>query len=118
MVCIFPKILDPTILFCENINGETYRDMLVNHLRPHLCRKRKLSSTIYQQDGATANTSKETIALCQKIFRDRLISLKSNFPWPANNPDLSPQDYYLWSKIRQNVYNQKLTNTHELKPYI
>ena len=74
--------------------------MLLNHLRPHLCRKRKLSSTIYQQDLAT----KETIALCQKIFRD--------------SPDLSPLDYYLWNKIRQNVYNQKPANIHELKTYI
>ena len=67
------KFWIPPFFFDENINGETYRDMLVNHLRPHLCRKRKLSTTIYQQDGATAHTSKETITLCQKIFRDRLI---------------------------------------------
>ena len=29
-----------------------------------------------------------------------------------------PLDYYLWNKIRQNMYNQKPANINELKTYI
>ncbi len=47
---------------------------------------------IFQQDGATAHTTQETIAFLKDFFGDRLISHPL---WPPHSLDLSPPDFFL-----------------------
>ena len=35
--------------------------------------------------------------------------------WPSNSPDLTPPDYFLWSYLKDNVYQNKPKNIEELK---
>lgn len=50
---------------------------------------------VYQQDGATRHTSNRSQSWCKNNLKYFLRKEK----WPANSPDLSPLDYYLWNAI-------------------
>ena len=53
----------------------------------------ELSDHYFQQDGASCHTSRTSMDWLKSNFPDRLISRKSDVPWPANSPDLDPIDY-------------------------
>jgi len=74
---------------------------------------RRLSGNhfIFQQDGAPAHRSKQTVGF-----------LTANVPeflepenWPPNSPDLNPVDYSIWGALQQLVYRQKIRNLDHLK---
>ena len=48
-------------------------------------------------------------------FSQRLISHKSDFPWPARSPDLSPLDYFLWGFVKEKVFLSAPSNIAVLK---
>ena len=56
----------------------------------------ELSDHYFQQDSAPCYTSLTSMDWLKSNFPERLISRKSDVPWPANYPDLNPLDYYLW----------------------
>ncbi|XP_055387375.1 uncharacterized protein LOC129615958 [Condylostylus longicornis] len=68
------------------VNGTMYRTMLENVLRPSGQNHPQLW---FQQDGATAHTARETMAILWDIFGDRIISRRSVFSWPPRSPDLT-----------------------------
>jgi hypothetical protein len=55
----------------------------------------------FQQDNATAHTSQHSKEALRKIFGERIISRGIWFP---RSPDLRVCDFYLWGKLKQNVY--------------
>lgn len=74
---------------------------------------RRLSGNhfIFQQDGAPAHRSRQTVAF-----------LNVNVPefiepdnWPPNSPDLNPVDYSIWGALQQLVYRQKIHDLVHLK---
>ena len=70
-----------------------------------------------QQDGAPAHSSKVVLDWLETSFPQRLISIKSSFPWPANSPDLNPLDFYLWGFVKHEVFAanpQSIDETKEL----
>ena len=55
-----------------------------------------MNNVIYQQDGAPPHCSNVSLDFFTEYFPgDRLISRRTNNPWPAYSPDLSPADYFL-----------------------
>ncbi len=69
----------------------------------------------FQLDGATAHTSRNVISWPNTRFSQRLISHKSDFPWPARSPDLSPLDYFLWGFVKEKGFLSAPSNIAELK---
>ena len=65
------------------INGERHSCMLSNFLIPHLKSKRKLFSTTFQQDGASAHLSSRAKEIIQAKFQNRVNSRHFNAEWPA-----------------------------------
>ena len=74
---------------------------------------RRLSGNhfIFQQDGAPAHRSRQTVAF-----------LTANVPefiepenWPTNSPDLNSVDYCIWGALQQLVYRQKIRDLDHLK---
>ena len=43
----------------------------------------------FQQDGATPHTAKQTLTWLEDRFHGRIISLKTEQPWPPHSPDLT-----------------------------
>ena len=69
-------------------------------------KKRKLSATTFQYDGAPAHFSVQARETLSKQFGDRLIGRGFDVMWPPRSPDLSPLDYWLWPLLKDRVYHQ------------
>lgn len=98
--CIVPYFFDTTI------NAENYLKMLQTHVRPALTRMRKLSSTIFMQDGAPAHFSSRVRNYLEQTFGvGQVISRGCSVNWPARSPDLTPVDYWLWGTLKARVFH-------------
>ena len=105
--------------FDGNVTSNAYCDLILNHVIPQLKLKRCFSKTIYQQDGAPAHTSNQTLALLHKKFPGRLISKKCGMIWPPYSPDIAPPDYFLWGYLKSKVYeNRSFNDLNDLKQAI
>jgi len=52
------------------------------------------------QNGAPAHISKMAMEWLKDRFREKLISLKSEFIWPPRSPDLNHLHFYLWGCMK------------------
>jgi inhibitor of nuclear factor kappa-B kinase subunit alpha len=92
--------------FTDTINGAAYLDMLKTHVRPQLAKKRKLSTTIFMQDGAPSHIAKDVKQfLLQTFGESRVISRHFPHFWPAYSPDVNPLDFFFWGYVRHEVSN-------------
>lgn len=87
------------------VNGNRYRQMIEEFFIPNL--GDDIEDAWFQQDGATAHTSKASMQLLRKHFGNRIISRNSDFPWPPRSPDLTAPDFFLWGYLKQKVYINK-----------
>ena len=55
------------------------------------------------------------MACLEDKFSSKLISGKSEFPWPACSPDLNPLDYFLWGHVKSIVFEVNPQTTEDLK---
>ena len=104
--------------FDGSFNGERYRNMLNEFFLPQLRRKRRITSTWFQQDGATCHTATETMNWLRKHFRSQIISRGSDFSWPPRSPDLSCCDFFLWGYLKSKVYADKPRDLAHLRANI
>ena len=73
------------------VNGDRYRNMLCDWFFPLIDENEDFW---FQQDGTTCHTSRETIALLNEKFPQKIISLRGNQEWPARSCDLTPCDFF------------------------
>lgn len=101
------------------VNSARYVAMIRDFLIPELRRHRiPLRRVWFQQDGATAHTSRASMAQLRGFFPGKLISLRGDIEWPARSPDLSPCDFYLWGYLKGRVYVDRPNNLNQLKENI
>lgn len=104
--------------FDGTVNGQRYRNMINQFLLPELRRRRRLGRTIFQQDGATCHTARETLTLLRKAFGTRLLSRSTDFAWPPRSPDMSAPDFFLWGYLKARVYTTRPRDLEDLKTRI
>lgn len=75
------------------VTSDRYVHMLNTFLQPKL---NEIGNRMlwYQQDGATAHTSRRSMEVLRQMFPGRLISLRGDMPWPARSPDLAACDFF------------------------
>lgn len=118
------KFITPPYFFEDDdeqtvtVTGDRYRRMLQTFLFPYLRSKRKMSSIIFQQDGATSHTANDTKQILSKNFGERVISKGFTFEWPPRSPDLNGCDYWLWGYLKANAYSPPPANLSQLKEKI
>lgn len=100
------------------VNSERYCVMLQTFLRPKLNELDDSDNVWFQQDGATAHTSRRTMGILREMFPDHLISLRGDIGWPARSPDLNPCDFFLWGYLKSKVYTHRPRSIEELKDAI
>jgi len=104
--CLQPYFFDTTI------NAQNYLEMLQTHVRPGLARLRKLSNTVFMQDGAPAHFSLAVRGYLEETFgADRIISRGCDIPWPPRSPDLTPVDYWFWGTLRARIFHHHPPST-------
>ena len=77
--------------------------------------RQKMPDFVFQQDGGSAHTARQTVAL-----------LKENCPafiepdsWLPCSPDLNLIDYFIWSAMEEKVYRaEKMRDVAHLKSKI
>jgi len=48
----------------------------------------------FQQDGATAHTSRRSLSLLREMFPGHVISLRGDIGWLLRSPDLTPLQFF------------------------
>lgn len=111
-------------IFNENVDAPFYNHLLRCKLLPR-CKSMGIAHNHWlQQDGATAHTTKRNLAAIKRAFDCRVISRHASkhapigIEWPANSPDLSPCDFYLWGHIKSIVYARVYRDVASLKAAI
>ena len=99
------------------VNSDRYVNMLEEFFLPRID-ELDLGDIWFQQDGATAHTSRASMAVLREHFPERLISIRGDLEWPARSPDLSPCDFYLWGYLKSRVYVNRLRSLQDLKANI
>ena len=100
------------------VNSDRYCKMLENFLKPKLNEREDQHQLWFQQDGATAHTSRNAIKTLKEMFPNHLISMRVDIGWPTRSPDLNPCDYFLWGYLKSKVYTQRPRSVEELKDAI
>ena len=72
----------------------------------------------YHQDSAPAHSSNVVLDWLETSFPQRLIWIKSPFPWPTNSLDLNPLDFYLWGFVKHAVFAANPQSIDEAKELI
>jgi hypothetical protein len=52
------------------------------------------------RDSATAHNADDSLMALEGVFSDRIIN---HALWPEYSPDLTPCNFYLWSKLKDKV---------------
>ena len=89
------------------VNQHRYCEMLQQWLQPKVDALREEHEGVelwFQQDGATAHTSVQSIGLVKQMFPGRVVSKRGDVGWPPYSPDLNPCDFFLWGYLKDRVY--------------
>ena len=80
------------------VNSDRYCAMLQNFFQPQLGEifndEHGADNVWFQQDGATAHTSRRSLSLLREMFPGHVISLRGDIGWPPLSPDLIPCDFF------------------------
>ena len=98
-------ILEP-YFFDQTVNSRNYHEMLQNHVRPELGRRRRIRSTIFMQDGSPAHYATEVRWYLEATFgAESVISRGCQRNWPSRSPDLTPVDYWLRGTLKARIFH-------------
>lgn len=99
------------------ITKEWYIKMIQNIVIPELKKKRKFSTTWFQQDGAMPHTARVMLNVLRSAFKNRLISRGANIEvqWPPRSADLSLCHCFLWGYLKSKVYFSEPCTLQALK---
>ena len=67
------------------------------------------------QDCATAHTTNAVLSYLKDKFQGRVVSHKTDFPWPPKSPDLNPLDFYFWGVAEKEVCDKRPKSLNQLK---
>lgn len=109
------QVIGP-IFFEGNLTGNRYLHFLNNEIEAYLDQLpiRQYIELIWQQDGAPLHN----IQPVTNFLNDRYglwIGRQGTIRWPANSPDLTPLDNFLWGYLKNKVYFERTENLDILR---
>ena len=105
----------------ETITSDVYIMKFLDPFIEESLNRNLLDGFYFQQDGATAHRTQDVFDRLSQWFGTNIIALDApckaggGLDWRSNSPDLTPPDYFLWSYLKDNVYQNKPKNIEELK---
>ena len=103
------------------VNSDRYCAMLQNffqHQLGEIFDEHGADNVWFQQDSATAHTSRPSLSLLREMFPGHLISLRGDIGWPLRSPDLTPLLFFLWGYFKAKVYEEHPQTLEALKEAI
>lgn len=121
-VMVWAGIIDGHLIgpymFEENVSGPTYLAMLQNYLVPALTDLGlDMNRIIFQQDGAAPHFVRDVKIWLTATF-ESWIGKGGPTLWPARSSDYNPLDFFLWSYVKDKVYQTAPTDMGDLKEKI
>ena len=100
------------------VNSDQYCEMQKTFLRQKLNMLYDMNNVWFQQNGATAHTSRYAMGILRGMFPGYLISLHGDIGWPAHSPNLNSCDFFLWEYLKSKVYINCSRSIEQLKDAI
>jgi len=104
------------------VNSDRYCAILQNFFQPQLGEifndQDGADNVWFQQDGATAHSSRRSLSLQKEMFPGHVISLRGDIGWLPRSPDFTPCDFFLWGYLNAKVYEQRPVTLEPLKEVI
>ena len=72
----------------------------------------------YQHDGCPSHYAMKSRAALDKMFCGRWIGRGGPVNWPARSPDLSLLDFFLWGKLKAEIYSDAPTTPNDMQQRI
>lgn len=115
------RIIGP-YFFEGNVNGQTYEDLLRNHL-PVLLNdagvpEQAIEGLWFMQDGAPAHRANIVTECLNEMFGDRWVGMGAPMFWPPYSPDLSPLDFSIWGIVKNYVYLRRPAAAEDMRRLI
>lgn len=104
----------------NNLNGNTYLNMLNEQIIPEITRIYGCNShrVWWFQDGAPAHRTRIVTQRLRDFFGARVVALSHAVEWPPRSPDLTPCDFFLWGYLKSRVYITPPRNLDDLRQRI
>lgn len=115
---IFDKQIIGPFFFQHNLKAQNFLNFLNTNFWDALEELpiARRADMIFQMDGAPVHTAAIINNwLDQKFPRKWIGRYSQEIKWPPRSPDLTPLDFYLWGKLKENVYRTRPNNVEELK---
>lgn len=108
------KLIGP-IIYEGNLNGQTYLNLLQNDIEDLIDELPLLNynNIIWHQDGAPAHNTIQVTQYLNNRY-NLWIGRRGPILWPANSPDLSPLDLFLWGYLKNKIYYNRNHNVPQL----
>lgn len=89
-----------------HLTADKYLEFLNNQLQNYrqVLPAAENENILFQQDGAPPHNARRCTARLAELFGANVISTTGPVRWPARSPDLTPLDFFVWSKIKDKVY--------------
>ena len=100
------------------VNQHNYLEMLKEVVWPKVRSVARARGYYFQQDGAPPHTTQMVRDWLATKFGDRVISHKTDRPWPPGSPDLSPLDYWFWSMCLAELRRCPPSSMEELREIV
>jgi hypothetical protein len=100
------------------VTSDRYCAMLENFLRPRLddlLDEHGAENVWFQQDGATAHTSRRSLGILREIFPSHVVPLRGDIGWPPRSPNFIPCDFSLWGYLKDHAYQHRPQTLERLK---
>lgn len=116
-------IIGPKFIRNKTIDAKVYGEILDDYL-PKAHKKGLVKDYTFQQDGSTSHTIVYNLNKLKSTYGDRVISKKfpqkcgGGMEWPANSPDITPMDFFVWGYTKDKVYKDRPKTLEELETKI
>ena len=105
------RVIGP--FFYQNFNQDVYADLLVNEIVPanRAAQGNEIldADVWFQQDGHPSHGTPFIRNILANFFGNQIIGNGFQVHWPSHSPDFAPNDYFLWSYIKNKLYT-----THQI----
>ena len=105
----------PIHWFEGSVNGESYIKMLEDKVWPSVKHSASRKGYWFMQDCATAHTTNAVLSYLKDKLQGRVVSHKTDFPWPPKSPDLNPLDFYFWGVAEKEVCDKRPKSLNQLQ---
>lgn len=92
--------------------------MLQESVFPQLQEREDWGEMLFMQDGAPPHYAAIVKRYLEEQLPQRWIGRGGPVSWPPRSPDLTPMDFFLWGKVKNEVFSRSPCTLEDLRQYI